>query len=125
MLERHPEYRVVGEASDGHEAIQKAAKLQPDLVLLDINLPTLSGLEVAPQIQRLSSSKIIFLTQEPSAEVVEEALRAGAHGYVLKVDAGSELLAAMEAVRRGERYVSRRLRAQLATEAEPRGRLRR
>jgi DNA-binding NarL/FixJ family response regulator len=118
LLEQQPGFQVVGEAADGDEAIQLAARLLPDLILLDINLPTINGFQVVPEILRLSpSSRILFLTQEPSAEIAEEALRLGAHGYVVKTDAGSELLKALEAIRREERYLSRRLRAQMTGEA--------
>ncbi len=114
MLESFPEFQVVGEAADGDEAIQLAAKLLPDVILLDINLPKLNGLQALPHIQNLSPwSKIVLLTQEPSPEVAEEALRLGAHGYVVKVDAGSELLSALEAVIRDELYLSRQLSTQL------------
>jgi DNA-binding NarL/FixJ family response regulator len=114
LLETFPEFQVVGEAADGDEAIQLAAKLLPDVILLDINLPRLNGLQVVPHILNLSpSSKIIFLTQEPSPEVAEEALQLGASGDVVKVDAGSESLSALQAVTRDELYLSRQLSAQL------------
>ena len=117
LLEQHPGFQVVGEATDGDEAIQLAGSLLPDLILLDINLPKLNGLQVVPQILTFSpSSQIVFLTQEPSAEVAEEALRLGARGYVVKTDAGSELLKALEAITRGERYLSRQLSTQLRSE---------
>jgi DNA-binding NarL/FixJ family response regulator len=99
--------QVVGEASDGLEAIQKAVELKPDLILLDIGLPTLNGLEAARQIRKLvPESKIIFLSQESSADVVQEALRIGARGYVVKVGTATGLLTAVEAVIAGKRYVS-------------------
>jgi len=101
------ELQVICEVSDGLEAVQKAEELQPDLILLDIGLPTLNGIEVARQIRKLSpQSKILFVSQESSAEVIEEALSLGAMGYVVKVHAGSELLAAVEAVREGRQFVS-------------------
>jgi DNA-binding NarL/FixJ family response regulator len=101
------EFQVVGEALDGFEAVRKAAELQPDLILLDIGLPFLNGIEAARQIRKLApESKIIFVTQESSADVVEEALSSGAMGYVVKAEAASELLAAVEAVCQGRQFVS-------------------
>jgi DNA-binding NarL/FixJ family response regulator len=102
-----PELQLVGEASDGLEAVQKAVELKPDLILLDIGLPTLSGIEAARQIRKLApESKIIFLSQESSAEIVEEALSLGAWGYVVKTRAESELLTAVEKVICGKKFVS-------------------
>jgi DNA-binding NarL/FixJ family response regulator len=99
--------QVIGEASDGLEAVQKAVELQPDLVLLDIGLPRLNGMEAARQIRKLlPESKIIFLTQESSADVVQEALSLGARGYVFKAKVGSELLTAVEAGLLGKVFVS-------------------
>jgi DNA-binding NarL/FixJ family response regulator len=101
------ELQIVGEASDGLEAVQKAAELKPDLILLDVALPSLNGIEAARQIRKLvPESKIIFLSQESSAEVVQEALSLGAWGYVVKTRAGSELLRALESVVSGKRFVS-------------------
>jgi DNA-binding NarL/FixJ family response regulator len=106
-LARKPDLRVIGEASDGLEAVQRAAELKPDLILLDISLPLLNGLEAARQIRKfLRESKIIFLSQESSAEVMQEALGLGAWGYVVKTKAGSDLLAAVESVISGKRFVS-------------------
>lgn len=97
------------EVSDGLRAVQNAQRLQPDLILLDIGLPALNGFEAARQIRKLSpNSKILFVSQESSADVVQEALDLGAFGYVVKTDAGSELLAAVTAVLRGERFVGSR-----------------
>jgi DNA-binding NarL/FixJ family response regulator len=106
-LEQRPDLQIIGEASDGLEAVQKAEELQPDLILLDIGLPNLNGIEAAQRIRKLApESKIIFVTQEPSADVVQEALRIGALGYVVKTHAGIELLDAVEAVRHGRQYLS-------------------
>lgn len=108
MLEEHSRLRVVAEVSDGLEAVRKARELHADLVLLDVGLPSLNGIEVARQIRKLSpQSKILFVSQESSPEVVEEALGTG-EGYVVKRDAGRELLAAVTAVLRGERFVGNR-----------------
>jgi len=116
-LETSPELQVIGRVSDGRAAVQKAEEVQPDLIVLDIGLPTLSGIEAARRIRKLSpQSKIIFLTQESSADVVREALNLGAKGYVLKRNAGSELLAAVEAVRRGGEFVGRGLPGRTSTE---------
>jgi DNA-binding NarL/FixJ family response regulator len=101
------ELQVICEVSDGLEAVQKAEELQPDLILLDIGLPNLNGIEAARRIRKLSpQSKILFVSQESSADVIEEALSLGAMGYVIKAHAGSELLVAMEAVREGIQFVS-------------------
>jgi len=108
MLADDSRLRVVGEVSDGLEAVWKARELQVDLVLLDIGLPTLNGIEVAKQIRMLSPpSKILFVSQESSPEVVEEALGTG-EGYVVKQNAGRELLTAVTAVLRGEKFVGSR-----------------
>jgi len=99
MLAMKRELQVVGEASDGLEAVQKAAELKPDLILMDIGLPTLNGIEAARQIRKLvPESKIIFLSQESSPEIIEEAMNLGASGYVIKSRAGSDLLATLDSV---------------------------
>ena len=108
-LGKVPELQIVAEVSDGLAAVQKAEELQPDLVLLDIGLPSLNGIEAARRIRRLSPrSKILFVSQESSADMVREALGTGALGYVVKPDAGSELLKAVGAVLRGEQFVGKR-----------------
>ncbi len=117
-LGKRPELQIVGEASDGLEAVQKAEELQPDLIVLDIGLPTLNGIEAARRIRKLSpESKIVFLSQESSADVVQEALSLGALGYVVKAHAGSELLAAVEAVLQGKQFVSSGLSGHNFTDA--------
>jgi DNA-binding NarL/FixJ family response regulator len=109
MLGERPELQIVGEDSDGLYALQRADELQPDLILLDIGLPSLNGIEVARQVFKLSpKSKILFVSQESSADVVGEAFDTGARGYVVKTDAGSELLKAVDAVLRGGQFVGRR-----------------
>lgn len=106
-LAKRSDLQIVGEASDGEEAVQKAKELQPDLVLLDIGLPTQNGIEAAQQIRQVASeSKIIFVTQESSADVVQKALNSGAQGYVAKTKAATELLAAAEAVLDGKQFLS-------------------
>jgi DNA-binding NarL/FixJ family response regulator len=109
-LQQMSGFLVIDEASDGLEAVEKAEKLQPDLVVLDIGLPKLNGIEVAKRLRQLAPrASILFLSQEPSSDVIQEALRLGALGYVHKSRAGSELLPAIEAVLGGKRYVSRGL----------------
>jgi len=99
--------QIVGKVSDGLEAIRKAEELQPDLILLDVGLPSLNGIEAARQIRKLSpNSKILFVTQESADEIVQEALNLGAWGYIVKSRVGNDLLAAVEAVRQGKKYVS-------------------
>jgi DNA-binding NarL/FixJ family response regulator len=97
MLETRPELQVIGETSNGLEAVQKAEELQPDVIVLDIALPSVNGIEVARRIRKTSPEcKILLVSQESSPEVVQEALSVGACAYVLKVRAGSDLLAAVE-----------------------------
>jgi DNA-binding NarL/FixJ family response regulator len=106
-LGERADLQVICEVADGLEAVQKAEELKPDLILLDIGLPTLNGIEAARQIRKLApESKIIFLTRESSADVVQEAFGLGAWGYVVKTRAGSNLLAAVEAVLMEKQFVS-------------------
>ena len=113
VLSKHRSSQIVGEASDGLEAVGKAEELLPDLILLDIGLPTLSGMEAARRIRTVSpKSKIIFVTQESDPAIVEEALNLEAAGYVVKTRVASDLLAALDAVLGGGRFVSGRLPCQ-------------
>jgi DNA-binding NarL/FixJ family response regulator len=106
-LEENPNFRIIAEASDGLEAVRRVAELKPDLVLLDIGLPGINGIEAARRIRKLCpESKIVFLSQETSAEIVEEALSVGACSYVVKSNAASQLLAALEAVVSGIRLAN-------------------
>jgi CheY-like chemotaxis protein len=106
LLQSRPECHVIAEASDGSEAIQKAEELKPDLIVMDIGLPNLNGIAAARQIRRLvPEAKIIFLTQESSPDIAQEAFTLGALGYVVKSYAGSELLAAVETVCQGMQFV--------------------
>ncbi len=107
MLGSIPDLQIIGEASDGLEAIQKAEELNPDLILLDIGLPKLNGIEAAHRIARhVPAAKILFVSQENDADVVAAALSNGAKGYVHKQNASSELPSAVEAVLQGDRFVS-------------------
>ena len=103
----HEELQVIGEFTDGPEAIEKAKELQPDLILLDIGLPTLNGIEAARRIRELSpKTKILFVSENRSPDIAEEALRTGAGGYVAKADAVRDLLPAINAVLEGKRFIS-------------------
>lgn len=107
MLERQPQLQIVGECCDGLKAVLKAKESEPDLILMDIGIPILNGIEAARRIlEILPEAKILFLTENRSAEVAEHALRAGGQGYVIKSNAASELLFAMEAVLQGKHFVS-------------------
>jgi DNA-binding NarL/FixJ family response regulator len=106
-LAGRPALQIVGEASDGSEAVRKAEEIKPDLILLDIGLPTLNGIEAARRIREVSSeSKIIFVSQESSSDVQQEAFSLGAWGYVVKTRVGNDLLAAVDAVLLGKHFVS-------------------
>ncbi len=106
-LEKRLSLQIVGEASDGLEAVRKVEQLQPDLIVLDIGLPKLNGFEVARRIRKLCpESEILFVSQESSADVAQEGLSLGARGYVVKARAASELLAAVEAVCQGRHFIS-------------------
>ncbi len=105
-LEKTPDLQVIAQASDGLEAVRKGEQLQPDLIILDIGLPTLTGIEVARRLRKLSpGSKILVLTQESSADIAQEVLSLGVLGYVVKAHALSELSAAVEAVLQGKQFV--------------------
>ena len=113
LLPKHDGLEVIGEVADGLEAVQKAEELQPDLILLDVGLPTLNGIEAARRVRKVSpASKVLFVSETRSADVAEEALNTGAGGYVLKSDAESELLPAIRAVLEGKRFISAGLAGQ-------------
>ena len=109
--------QIIAEVSDGPEAIQKAEELQPDLILLDIGLPTLNGIETARRIREVSpNSKILFVSENLSQDIAREALSTGAGGYVVKSDAARELLNAIQTVLEGKCFVSARLAAKNITD---------
>lgn len=106
-LQEQGDMQVVGRVSDGLDAVRKAGELKPDLILLDIGLPTLNGIEAARRIRDVSfGSQVLFVSENRCPEVVEEALSTGAVGYVFKSDAGRELLPAVESALEGKRFVS-------------------
>ncbi len=112
MLKEHPEYQVIGEASDGQEAVEKSEQLQPDVILLDIGLPKLNGIEAARRICTTAScSAILFVSENQCPDLVQGALSSAVcvRGYVLKSDAGRDLLPALEAVTQHKPFISGRL----------------
>lgn len=107
LLEGQPGWKVCAEASDGRDAVEKSAQTSPDIVVLDIGMPNLNGLDAAREILRARpQSKILVLTMHDSDQVVREVLDAGAQGYLLKSDAGRELVAAVEALQRNKTFFS-------------------
>ena len=106
-LRKDPDCQIVGESSDGKHAVQEAERLQADLIVLDIGLPRLNGIEAAKCIrERRPETKILFVSENRSPEIVEEALRIGEGGYVVKTDAKRELLPALKAALSGKRFLS-------------------
>ena len=107
LLEARPEWKICGEAATGQETIDKVKKLRPDLVLLDLTLPDLDGLEAIPHIRRVSpDTKILVLTMHDSGEMATRVLAAGASGLVLKSDAGRDLVLAVQAIDRNQPFLS-------------------
>jgi DNA-binding NarL/FixJ family response regulator len=99
LLAGHPGWEVIGEASDGMEAVDKADSLQPDVMVLDVTMPRMNGLEACRLIRRKAPGmEILFVTQHDSPQMMREALEAGARGYVVKSNAARDLLEAVEAV---------------------------
>src|SRR2546428_9925526 len=105
LLEKQPGWKVVAEASNGREAVEKAKELKPDVSILDISMPSLDGLEAARQIlESGSSTKVLILTMHHSDPLIQQMLKAGVRGYVLKSDAASELVQAVEALYRNKTF---------------------
>lgn len=110
LLSAHPTLEVVGDARDGNEAVQLAKSLRPDVVLMDMEMPELNGLEATRRVRRaVPASRVLMLTLYDDEEIVAECLEAGAAGYVLKEAPSSQLVYAIEAVQRGQRYLSPRV----------------
>lgn len=119
-LQNKPDLQVIGQVSDGLEAVHQAQELQPDLILLDIGLPTLNGIKAARQIRIVSpTSKILFVSENRSLDIVREALSTGAGGYVVKSDAGTQLLPAVDAALKGKRFLSRSLASYEIADSPP------
>ena len=115
-LSELPNLQIIAEVSDGLDAVRKAEELQPELILMDVGLPTLNGIEAARRIRTLSpDSRIIFVSQESDPSIVQEALDLGAAGYLVKMSVASDLLNALEAVLDGRQYLSAALSEQVQT----------
>lgn len=110
LLEAERGWEVCGEASTGPAAVEAAARLTPDMVILDLGLPELHGLEVTRRIlQRQPDTEVLVLTMHASEELIRQVLRAGAHGYVLKSDAGEQLVAAVRSLQRHKPFLTTRV----------------
>jgi DNA-binding NarL/FixJ family response regulator len=105
LLQAQPDWQICGEAGDGRDAVEKVQQLKPDVVILDIGMPSLNGLEATRQILKTNPhARILILTLHDSDQVVREVLNAGARGFLLKSDAARDLVAAVEALRRDKTY---------------------
>jgi len=112
LLQSQPDWELCGEAADGREAVEKANKLRPDAVILDIGMPTLNGLEATRQILKVNPQvRVLILTLHDSDQVVREVLNAGARGFLLKSDAARDLVSAVEALRRDKTYFTSKVAA--------------
>ncbi len=112
LLQAQADWEVCAEAGDGRDAVDKAQQLKPDVVILDIGMPTLNGLEAARQILKTNpQTKVLILTLHDSDQVVREVLNAGARGFLLKSDAARDLVAAVEALRRDKTYFTSKVAA--------------
>jgi DNA-binding NarL/FixJ family response regulator len=112
LLQSQPDWEICGEANDGREAVEKAQELKPDIVVLDIGMPNLSGLEATRQILKATpQTKVLILTLHDSDQVVTEVLSAGARGFLLKSDAARDLVVAVDALKRGKTYFTSKVAA--------------
>ena len=109
MLEEQPGWKVVAEAAGGREAIEKAKLVRPDVTILDLNMPELNGLEAAREILNNISTKVLILTMCYSDQLVRQTLEAGAQGYLLKTDAGRDLVSAVDALRQNKTFFTRKV----------------
>jgi DNA-binding NarL/FixJ family response regulator len=114
VLQAQPGFEVIGEASNGQEAVETAIKLKPDVVILDYSMPVRNGVEATREIRkRLPRTEVLIFTMHDSQEVIEDILAAGARGYLLKADANDHLITAVQALGRHEAYISGKLSANL------------
>ena len=110
VLESQPGWEVVGEAEDGRKTISMVKELKPDVVVLDISMPVLNGLEATKQITKMSpQTRVLVLTMHEADPLIREVLDAGARGYLLKTDAGRDLLTAIDAIRRNKTFFTPRV----------------
>jgi DNA-binding NarL/FixJ family response regulator len=109
LIEEQPGWKIIAEVKDGRDAVAKASKLKPDIAILDISMPSLSGLEATRQIMKVNpEARVLILTMHDSEQMIETVLHAGARGYVLKTDAGSDLVRAMQALLDGQTFFTQK-----------------
>lgn len=109
LIQEQPQWKIIAEVKDGRDAVAKASKLKPDIAILDISMPSLNGLEATRQIMKVNpQTKVLILTVHDSEQMIETVLQAGARGYVLKTDAGSDLVRAMQALLAGQTFYTQK-----------------
>ena len=114
LLEEEADMKVIGETGNGREAVTKARTLSPDVVIMDIEMPGLNGIETIQKIhENCDSCKVIILSMHSSSEYIRRALKSGARGYILKESAGKELVRSIRSVTSGRRYLSREITEKL------------
>jgi len=118
LLEEQPGWEVAAEAADGREAVEKAKLVQPDVTILDLSMPELNGLEAAREILKTVQTKVLILTMYDSDPLIRQTLEAGARGYLLKSDAGRDLVSAVDALRRNKTFFTPKV-AQMVLEGYP------
>jgi DNA-binding NarL/FixJ family response regulator len=108
LLGGRPEWEIIDEAEDGIEAVEKTDRLKPDVVVLDVSMPRMDGLEACRRIRTsVPKSEVLIVTQDDSPQMIREALSAGARGYIVKSDAARDLLAALEAVSQHKLFIAK------------------
>ena len=117
LLEEQPGWEVAAEAADGREAVEKAKQVQPDVTILDLSMPELNGLEAAREILKSVQTKVLILTMYDSDPLIRQTLEAGARGYLLKSDAGRDLVSAVDALRRNKTFFTPKV-AQMVLEGD-------